>query len=748
MPRLIVEAPEGRREVALSGRIVAGRAPECEIELDDERCSRQHCEFVQRDDDIVVQDLGSSNGTFVNGTKLSAEQVLIDGDNVRIGAIKAKFFEADADFALHFETGEHAGTVLPLADQRVTLGRRPKNHLSFDDIKVSGVHVEIVNEGDHHVLRDLGSTNGTILDGRKIDEVALSAGDRIRLGESDFVYVDLRSGASATETSTEAAPGAAKALQQPAGKSKASGVLALVGLLAVLGAAGWFFMKSGDEGAPTSGRAVSAAPDGTLLDEDWSFEDVGAVQSLWLDAGDAGFGARRGSATSGSYALVAEVEGQEVAVTRRSSVKVSPGKPLEITGQWSVADGCLCSLAVRFTAEAAAEDRNSVPLTVLTNQSRGTGGSFELFEAKAYAPPGCSAAELELTARGSGTVRIDDLVAVAGQGQAPSTSLGELTLVDRGGSYAIEVRRSPLVEFFAPWGRTTNEEGERVDQAVGAYGLNSSRDGASITYEVDSGSYAAEALSAYLAPEVAAAGVTLLLADNSARQGGSFQAQGVRAVLLGSAAERLELAFEPPCNLAASPRGEGLQLRVAAQDTLRVTARADFEAERNEASQLLFTAESEIREGRLGAAWGKLEDIRRRLPYHLATLARVQGLQLQVRREAEVELDALLAEADAAEFLASLERYGKVLQMADLLLVKLEGSEFADRLRERVDSMRGAADTMRNAQREQEASRLWRLVQAYSGTIESSREQTAQVLREALLATDQGTEAAQQAAGQ
>jgi len=71
-------------------RMVVGREPTCEIHIDNLGISRQHCAFSQRGDAFVVQDLGSSNGTYVNGKKIT-EHFLNNDDEVVIGKYSLKF---------------------------------------------------------------------------------------------------------------------------------------------------------------------------------------------------------------------------------------------------------------------------------------------------------------------------------------------------------------------------------------------------------------------------------------------------------------------------------------------------------------------------------------------------------------------------------------------------------------------------------------------------------------------------------
>ena len=74
---------EGREHPALPGSIM-GRS-DCEIVLSDPEVSRRHAAVRGFDDELAIEDLGSRNGTFVNGERVSGIRRLAAGDEVRLG---------------------------------------------------------------------------------------------------------------------------------------------------------------------------------------------------------------------------------------------------------------------------------------------------------------------------------------------------------------------------------------------------------------------------------------------------------------------------------------------------------------------------------------------------------------------------------------------------------------------------------------------------------------------------------------
>lgn len=68
-----------------SGVHTIGRLPGSEVFVEDPRVSRRHAEIRIVDGEVTLRDLGSTNGTFVNGTRVTRPVVLADGDQITVG---------------------------------------------------------------------------------------------------------------------------------------------------------------------------------------------------------------------------------------------------------------------------------------------------------------------------------------------------------------------------------------------------------------------------------------------------------------------------------------------------------------------------------------------------------------------------------------------------------------------------------------------------------------------------------------
>jgi len=88
---------------------------------------------------------------------------------------------------------------IPLSKERTTIGRKPHNDIQIDNLAVSGEHAVIVTILADSFLEDLGSTNGTFVNGKTVKKHFLQGNDVIELGKYKLKYI------------SEALPGAAKA---------------------------------------------------------------------------------------------------------------------------------------------------------------------------------------------------------------------------------------------------------------------------------------------------------------------------------------------------------------------------------------------------------------------------------------------------------------------------------------------------------------------------------------------------------
>ncbi len=90
---VIVEGPNAGREFDIAGAIVAGRGTDVGIVLEDSEASRKHASFSAEGTSVTVEDLGSTNGTYLNGRQLTNSERLKSSDVIRIGDTEYRYQE-------------------------------------------------------------------------------------------------------------------------------------------------------------------------------------------------------------------------------------------------------------------------------------------------------------------------------------------------------------------------------------------------------------------------------------------------------------------------------------------------------------------------------------------------------------------------------------------------------------------------------------------------------------------------------
>jgi ABC-type multidrug transport system ATPase subunit len=195
-----------------------GRDPKSDIVLADSRVSWRHAVLRHEQDAWVLEDTGSTNGTFV-GTSRVSRFTITAGCVVRLGdsgdgpVIRCE----PADEPVHAPTevaGQPAGAVsavgaragrgaepddyrlsvdrrptavLPLPVRRLRIGRSSDNDLVLSDLGVSGHHAELRKSGRaQYEIVDLGSHNGTFVNGQRVSSATLTEQDIVGIGHATF----------------------------------------------------------------------------------------------------------------------------------------------------------------------------------------------------------------------------------------------------------------------------------------------------------------------------------------------------------------------------------------------------------------------------------------------------------------------------------------------------------------------------------------------------------------------------------
>ena len=246
----------------------------------DNEASREHAFLTELPDGRAeIRDLGSRNGTLVNGERISQPTVLEGGEEITIGetvlaasrALSAGETRLGAAqpgaFALEVRSGPDAGKTIKPMGQRFVIGREEgAADFVLNDPEVSREHASLKElPGGKAEIRDLGSRNGTLVNGKRISQpTVLEGGEQIKLG--DTVLAASGPGQGRGETRLGTGPAAAGATAKSGGP-KAAVIAAAVGgglvvVVAVLAIAGVF--SGGSSGPLTAQEVIAAAKPSTL----------------------------------------------------------------------------------------------------------------------------------------------------------------------------------------------------------------------------------------------------------------------------------------------------------------------------------------------------------------------------------------------------------------------------------------------------------------------------------------------------
>lgn len=127
MPRLIMQEGRGAGQSwpVDKERMTIGRSEDCDVVLVERQVSRHHAQIRRTDSQYVLEDLGSRNGTYVNGREVTGPYILQDGDEIQIAlCVRLSFVGAEATAPLVFERGKRPGLYLDKERHVVSIGGR------------------------------------------------------------------------------------------------------------------------------------------------------------------------------------------------------------------------------------------------------------------------------------------------------------------------------------------------------------------------------------------------------------------------------------------------------------------------------------------------------------------------------------------------------------------------------------------------------------------------------------------------
>jgi pSer/pThr/pTyr-binding forkhead associated (FHA) protein len=694
MPKLtyVVGSAGETRSVDVGDSLSIGSLPGSGVLLDASLgVSRRHCQILRISGGYEIADLGSTNGTKVNGETVKKHK-LAQGDRIEVGKVTLTWDDGsgggDEEISLEEPAGGGAaapavartgggasdqcmlvhaggpddGKKISLEKQRTTFGRNAKNVVVLADSGASGFHAEISREGGAYVLRDLGSTNGTLVDGEPVSETALQHGARIRMGATRFVFVDPtvsdfeKAMAAVDDLGSEWGMLRAEMDMTRVQQARRSQIFVALALLVVLGGGGAYVMTHLED---FTGKKSSLTEVAGNRVADFSFEDRQGAD--WIARPGTPTKARAGDAKSEGAAKQGTAF---YSVTRDGALgtcaaaqagpsallSVSPGRPVEF-GAWvrTTGGGAGGVRVVWLDAQSATIASSSTPLTSVS--------SWTETKSAAMPPDAARAARMELVNAAGGTAYFDDVffvpgagtpaggivkdgavaVAVVGDGQA-TVSRGDTKLLIDGAVVGGAVRSDALTDQS----RRGDRSGSQSISAAGASTTGTfvdpdsgeakqftvkfaAQDGRNVVIEA-SGLGGDAGWVATLPEEFMAAGIGVRSDGGFSRAGEPHLFDKVLDVSFGGA-HRFKVTKAEGCGplrMALCRAGEHWEVAFGAADgNLKIVFDTDTEALVSEISKLRNDASASKQQRRLGSALDSLKKLSAYFPAGSAELAAV-----------------------------------------------------------------------------------------------------------------------------
>ena len=115
LPKYALRAQTGRmlgRSYPLTGATFVGRAPDCQLRLDDSNLSRKHAKLIPTNEGVVIEDLGSTNGSFHNGKRVQ-RAVAQPGDEIGFDTLRFQLLELSAEGMQMADSAVASRSTLP-----------------------------------------------------------------------------------------------------------------------------------------------------------------------------------------------------------------------------------------------------------------------------------------------------------------------------------------------------------------------------------------------------------------------------------------------------------------------------------------------------------------------------------------------------------------------------------------------------------------------------------------------------------
>jgi len=203
---LKIQFKDGRADavtLVAPGRTI-GKGGVNDIVIDEEGVNGFHADLKVDGENVTITDVNTASGTVVNGQKIAGETSLKAGDVITIQGVDLEVVTEDitartlvlsgtalmelgtGSWSLVADSGPETGQVIPIMEH-TEIGRALECDISILEPALSRKHAELEPVDEALIVRDLGSANGTYVNGEKVEKALLKDGDVLQFGKIRFI---------------------------------------------------------------------------------------------------------------------------------------------------------------------------------------------------------------------------------------------------------------------------------------------------------------------------------------------------------------------------------------------------------------------------------------------------------------------------------------------------------------------------------------------------------------------------------
>jgi len=170
----------------LLNKITIGRGDENVVVLKYNQISWKHACLIKDKNKWILEDLKSTNHTFINDrSKKITKAEITEKDTIFFGSYKISAKRL-IDKYIEFNKGIFSTNSFNIEEKETTFGRDPNSTVYLNYPQISWHHAKIIRKGSDYFLKDLSSTNGTYVNGKRISSSKIAVNDTITLGSFSF----------------------------------------------------------------------------------------------------------------------------------------------------------------------------------------------------------------------------------------------------------------------------------------------------------------------------------------------------------------------------------------------------------------------------------------------------------------------------------------------------------------------------------------------------------------------------------